>query len=368
MKVLMISTDRKVFDPSSEVRKRFIAYGELFDQLKIIVFTKKKHHFNNIILSDKVSVYSTNSLFSLGYIYQAWKKGVKIIKNDSDRNWIVSCQDPFETGLVGWLIVKSTKARLNLQLHTDVFSPFFSLESGKNRIRVILAKFLLPKADSIRVVSERIKKSLSFLDLKKEPIVLPIFINLTKKHDNFQKPIKLNGDFRIIMASRLTREKNFSLALATLNLIKEKLSNINLLIIGTGPEKQNIERKIKKNGLEKIVRVEDWSDDLSIYYQSADLFLLTSNYEGYGRTLIESAYWGCPILTTNVGLVGEIINQNNAFICPVGDEKCLADKVEEIFYNKKLAKEKSQLAKIKIDNILETGWGTYLEDYKKSLI
>jgi len=44
-----------------------------------------------------------------------------------------------------------------LQIHTDIMSPYFARESVLNRARVQIAKFLIPRADAIRVVSPRIK-------------------------------------------------------------------------------------------------------------------------------------------------------------------------------------------------------------------
>ena len=63
-------------------------------------------------------------------------------------------------------------------MHTDIFNPYFSKQSVKNKIRVRFAKFLLPRADGIRVVSERIKPGLRAYGIRPTAIsVLPIFIN-----------------------------------------------------------------------------------------------------------------------------------------------------------------------------------------------
>ena len=52
---------------------------------------------------------------------------------------------------------------------------------------------------------------------------------------------------------------------------------------------------------------EGWQENLISYYKTANLFLLSSNYEGYGMTLLEAAAAGCPIISTDVGIAGELL-------------------------------------------------------------
>ncbi len=175
-------------------------------------------------------------------------------------------------------------------------------------------------------------------------------------------------EFIILMASRLTKEKNFLLALKSFAKAKQEITKKSgLVIVGSGQEKEKIKQIIKELKLMNDVVIEPWVENLSAYYQTADLFLLTSNYEGYGRTLIESAEAGCPVLTTNIGLVGEIITKENGLTCSVGDHECLTEKIiwatNNIEKLKILANQlKNDLAtKILLDKT------EYLKKYKESL-
>ena len=62
----------------------------------------------------------------------------------------------------------------------------------------------------------------------------------------------------------------------------------------SGPEQKMIKNLAQKLNVEKNVVFEDWQNDLSSYYKTAHLFLLTSNYEGYGMTLVEAIASHCP--------------------------------------------------------------------------
>ncbi len=335
MKIISIGSDRKLFDENSEVRQRIVDYGGLVQELHVIVFNRgsesKNQNFVNVYL------HPTNSKSRWLYVFDAVKIGRKLASQDTQ--WLITAQDPFESGLVGWLIAKKNKIPLQLQVHTDFLSPYFKKESLLNRIRVLIAKFLIPRADCIRVVSERIKKSL--LRVTRYPLratVLPIFvdvkkiqlasvkIDLQKKYPQF--------DFIILMASRLTREKNISLAIEAMKEIIKKYPKTGLIITGDGLDRKTLELQTAKNNLQNNIIMDGWTDDLASYYKTADLFLLTSNYEGYGMAVVEAMAAGCPIIMTDVGLAGEIlIDKKDGLVVPVGNKEKLIEAIQTLIEN-----------------------------------
>lgn len=329
MKVLMISTDRLVFETGSEVRRRLLDYGGLFTELHVVVFSNKKLGHHDEQLTDNVFVYPTNSWNRLTYLWRAIKIGSALFKSGGD--WVITSQDPFETGLVAWWLKRGRNINWQAQIHTDFLSPFFAKESWLNRLRVKLAAFLLPRADKIRVVSLRIKKSLAGWNLKTEPIVLPIFVSpeMDKPCDS---PLNLHTkypqfSFIVLMASRLTVEKNFDLAIGAFSEVALDRPNVGLVIVGQGPEKKHLQDLAKTFGQGDQIIFEDWQSNLNCYYRSADLFLLSSNYEGYGRTIVEAGLNACPVLSTEIGIIGDGVNEENSLVCPVGDNDCLSEKL-----------------------------------------
>lgn len=365
----MISTDRLTFTPGSEVRQRIIDYGCLFTELHVVVFSNKKLGYHHEQLADNVFIHPTKAYFRLGYIWQAIKIGSRLLGREGD--WVITSQDPFETGLVAWYLRRGKGIRWQAQIHTDFLSPFFAQESWLNWLRVRLAGFLLPRADKIRVVSLRIKKSLAGWNLKTEPVVLPIFVSpemdkvcdptldLRAKYPQFS--------FIILMASRLTMEKNFDLALRAFSRASISRDYTGLVIVGQGPEKVHLQALARTLKLEDRVIFEDWQSNLSCYYQTADLFMLTSNYEGYGRTLIEAGLSGCPVLTTEIGLVGEIIHNQNALICQVGGENCLSKKLIWARDNKSSLKSLGLKFQEEVSSKVQSG-EVYLENFRRLLV
>src|SRR5512133_3519194 len=100
MKVIMIGTDRKLFEPGSAVRERMSDYGARLTELHIIVFAGSSLKLKPEQLSDKVWIYPTNSLSKFLYIFDAIRIGKRIVRDRfmTPAELLISAQDPFETG------------------------------------------------------------------------------------------------------------------------------------------------------------------------------------------------------------------------------------------------------------------------------
>jgi glycosyltransferase involved in cell wall biosynthesis len=331
MRVLMISGDSDVLDPNSAAGKRTEEYRRILGELEVLL------------------CFGSIKSFIAGF----WKGRAMLERKAFDA---ITAQSP-EHWLLAWLFSRMFRVPWQAQVHTDIFSPYFYRESLKNKLRVWLAKFLLPKADVIRVVSERIKNSIMVnCKLKIENsaiVVLPIFVDVRKiqsakiKIDLRQK--YSDYDFRILMASRLTREKNIGLAVEAMQAVVKKHPRTLLVIVGEGPELKNLQLSIINYQLQNNVRFEPWTEDLFSYYKTADLFLLTSDYEGYGRTVIEAMAAGLPVIMTDVGLAGELlIDDLDGRVTPVGDleklQQAIIDLLENPEKRKALAEESRKVS------------------------
>lgn len=320
----------------SAAQKRMAEYGSICKELNIIIPSVGGAKVA-VKIADNVFAYPTasaNRLFSRLALL-----GVKNTKAD-----LVTAQDPFETGFFAWLAAKKLRAKLELQIHTDFLSPYFWRESFLNKIRVFLAKFILPKADCVRVVSQRISVSLSNVKCQMSNVsTLPIFVDaetiknspakfsLKEKYPQFERII--------LMVSRLSKEKNIGLAIEAMKEVVKKNPKTRLVIVGSGPEENTLKLKVMRHNLTANIVFEGWQSDTISYYKGPDLFLSTSNYEGYGLTLLEAAISGCPIVTTDVGIAPELEKSGAPIsVCPVGDAACLTSGIIKSFSSEKSEK------------------------------
>lgn len=162
-------------------------------------------------------------------------------------------------------------------------------------------------------------------------------------------------DFYILMVGRLAREKNYGLAL---EVMREVVKNFNalLVIVGEGPERAELKSQIN-------VKLEGFVENPSGYYRSADIFLLTSNYEGYGLVVIEALQNGLPVIMSDVGVAGEIVkNGENGVIAPVGDKAKFLEAITRVKNDKEfLARLRENAKNTKLPY-------TSFEDYREKLI
>ena len=300
MKILSIGLDKSILKTDSASQKRQMAYASCFDHVHVIVLAKKSLGLNKVELGDKLTVYPTNSWCKLMYFYDAYK-----ISKDITNITVVTTQDPFFTGLIGYLITKKLHTKLQMQLHTDICSSVFNT-GVMRKIQIIIARFLFTKADCIRVVSEKIKQCLMQKNKVSAQIdILPIFVD-THYFQDIKPSLKLECmynkyDKKILVVSRLEKEKNVAMAVRVFAEITNKIDSVCLIIVGIGAQKENIRDLAKKLGIDDKVYFVGYTNPAP-YYKLVDVTLLTSYYEGYGMVIIESLASGTPIICSDVGV------------------------------------------------------------------
>lgn len=306
--VVMISTDQLIFNENSAVRLRMKEYAKQYKELHIIIFSRRKLPQQKI--SDNCIVYSTNSHIRWNYVSDACRIGKRIVKDTLKVDpLLVTCQDPFETALVGKCLANLKRSsELLIQIHTDLYSPYFAKISILNRIRLFIAHFTIPHAQVIRVVSNRIADSLVKRGVDSNKIIVkPIdtqidttqaSFNLRQKYSQFNKII--------ILVSRLESEKNIKMAIDAFALVQKEKPQAGLVIVGSGREMGSLKSQAKKLGMENSVVFEGWQTDLLPYYKGSDILLVTSWYEGYGMVFKEAQAFGLKIVSTDVGIAKEV--------------------------------------------------------------
>ena len=325
MNVLFISNDPNIFVAGSETRIRMRRYADAIGELHILSQAPREA----VVTQDGPLFLHPHhgSRFSLA------KPARSIIETHSIE--VVSAQDPFEHGKEALKAIQGTKAKLHIQIHTDFLSPWFVKGGGfraprvhvpvMNKVRRSIADEVLPQAHGIRVVSERIRTSLieRYGTRIKDPAVIPVPVTAV-----VPAPVPLpphEFSFALMTASRLESEKRIEDILYAIGRIKYDYPSVGLFVIGSGREEAHLKRLTKKLGLSDRVIFVPWGTDVRRYMGSAQAYIQASAYEGYGRTLLEAALAGTPIITTDVGIVGEVFQgYKDVLSVPVADPAALA--------------------------------------------
>jgi glycosyltransferase involved in cell wall biosynthesis len=103
----------------------------------------------------------------------------------------------------------------------------------------------------------------------------------------------------IVSAGRLAEAKNFPLLIDAMALLRRRLPAARLFILGQGDQEPQLRQQIASLGLSDAVRLCGFQRNPWKYIARADVFALTSRYEGFGNVLVEAMACGVPVVVTS---------------------------------------------------------------------
>lgn len=148
-----------------------------------------------------------------------------------------------------------------------------------------------------------------------------------------------NSNSKIVLfVHHLSRRKGADLVL---EIAKGFGEGVLFLMIGEGPEFENLKLKIensKLNNVRLLGRVPN--SEIVKYFWASDVFLMPSREEGSPHVLLEAMASGTPFVASDVGGVRELLSKPlEELLCPVGDTHCFQAKIRKLlndqeFYNR----------------------------------
>ncbi len=323
MRQLMISLDKKILDPTSAVARRMVEYGEKNELFIIIPHSEKQE----LDLSANVRVFTSWGTSKWRQFWELYGVGERILKKEKIES--ITAQDPFFTGLTAvWLKIQF-KLPVEIQVHGDFYGNNYYRQSGlMNRVRWHLGKYTIKRADKIRTVGERVSENIlkNFHITPSKVYIRPVpvdsrqiqayepKVNLHERYPGFEKIFLCLG--------RLDKVKNIPWLIKIFAQVVKHKPKYLLVIVGSGPEKQNLESLILNLKLDYNLKLEDWSNDPWSYIKTADCILFPSLSEGYGLVPMEASAAGTPIIMNKVGVANyELKPSDKVIILPINNEK-----------------------------------------------
>jgi glycosyltransferase involved in cell wall biosynthesis len=320
MKVLSIGSDTNLLVEGSSVRERMKLIGQACEELHIIVPGRG----NVQKISPTVFVHPTNTTNPLLRIHRAISVGCALPHCD-----LVTAQDPFEYGIAAFALGKKLGVPVEIQVHADIGSSFFgrgySWQEIRNKIRMIGVGRRLKRAASVRVVSERVARAVENLGINRERItILPMYIDVKKFTSMSNTPAE--HEKSILMVGRLEKEKDHPTAFRAFARVLRTFPEARLFIAGEGSLRAQLVSQAQKHNIAHAVVFLGAVSDITSHLASAHVLLHTSRYEGFGAVIAEAALVGVPIVSTDVGIAGTVLkNEEHAYILPVDAVGKIAD-------------------------------------------
>ncbi len=141
---------------------------------------------------------------------------------------------------------------------------------------------------------------------------------------------------RLLHVGRLERPKNQRLLIEAASMIERDFS---LTIVGNGQLRPGLDEQVDRHGLaDRVTFVE--SSQADPYFADADIFVLSSDYEGLPLVILEAMSAGLPIVSTDVGGVCEAVSDGvSGFLASRGDAEGLSEKLTRLIDDEDLRRE-----------------------------
>ncbi len=237
---------------------------------------------------------------------------------------------------LAWLL-SGLKGKLYLSEHEHLTSSYIGQGRVKSSYLKTIVKLSYPLATGVITVSQGVKEDLCELgnlpEHKVRVIYNPAAIGIPADREAPTVKSQLWGvgvGFHILTVGRLAKEKDHASLIKAFALLPKDI-NAKLVILGEGPLRAELEALVTQLKLDSRVLLPGFMVDPYPWFQSADLFVLSSLWEGFGNVIVEAFECGLPVVSTNCPSGPAEILDDGKFgkLVPVNDPAALAAAIAE---------------------------------------
>ena len=208
-----------------------------------------------------------------------------------------------------------------------------------SRIIVLLEKIAAKFCSRIICVSNFDKKIAIKNNIVSTNKLITIHNGVRVQEDVDLSKKEINYPLKIVFIGRLVKQKDPTLLLKAYNQLKQELKDKSeVLIIGEGGKRKNLEVFIRNNNLNEKVKLLGVlpREKVLATLKESDIFVLTSNWEGFPRSILEAMSYGLPIIASNVGGVQESVSEECGFVVEKGNLEAVKLSLEKLIQNLEL--------------------------------
>lgn len=245
---------------------------------------------------------------------------------------------PYLTSLTAAKLAKLCDKPFVLTQH-NTFIDYNNLFDSVERINdLTVGKLNLKDADKIIAISGATKDYVLSLGAKPSKVkIIYNGVDLNKfcptvgKREETRKKLGIPQDAVVVLTvRRLVYKNGIDTLIDSANIVVKKNPLILFLVVGKGPDMENIRMQVTQLGIASNFRLAGFvsDDDLPSYYNMADLFVLPSKSgEGLPLVALEAMACGLPVVATDVGGIREILLEKFGRLVPSNQPELLAEAV-----------------------------------------
>lgn len=279
----------------------------------------------------------TGRFFRLfGYLLVLWKALRLIRRGEVD---VMRGQGPFRAALVCVLAQKITGHPGIVALHND-YDRQQQVEGSYNVLGLkwvtkLTERYTISRASHVFALTSYLREYALWHGADEEDIhVLPTHTNTQEFEPPEVEVLETTrsrfdiepGDFTLVFVGRLVGQKDPHTLLEGYRRAKADLPNLRLIIIGDGPLRKGLERKIETEDISGV-QFTGFVDrsEVGNVMAASDALVQPTLCEGLGYVFMEAHASGLPVVTTDIPHTKDIVNRGNAFVFDIRDPGDLAD-------------------------------------------
>lgn len=166
--------------------------------------------------------------------------------------------------------------------------------------------------DGVIAVSESVKDG--FIELFGNSLKVQVLYNVNDETDIQEKARALEMPkselVHLVAVGRLTNQKGFDRLIEACARLKNNKYSFDLIVLGEGPERTNLEALIRHNNLEETVKLQGFETNPYPYIQAADMVVCSSRYEGFSTVVTEALILGKAVVTTPCSGMDELLGES----------------------------------------------------------
>lgn len=229
-------------------------------------------------------------------------------------------------GLARWLFPRHTRLIVRPANHlSSNHAELIRAAPLKHRVSFAIHRFAITRADHVICQGEDLAGDLARLGIDTPRSVIGNPIDVDEVTRLAAAPATLPGNPALLAVGRLSRQKGFDLALPAFARLLPDVPHAHLTIVGTGPDEQALRRQADELGLGERVTFRGFVQNPYPLMRAADLYVLSSRYEGFPNVALEALACGTPVVATACpGVDALVLPGINGWLAPVDDVAGLA--------------------------------------------
>lgn len=342
LSILSLGSTRGLWaGPTAEDVQRMGGYAGELDAYVVVASSYKPHRLRPLRLAENFWAIPTDAFTAIDGFFRMLVIGWRVL--GERRIDVIQAQDPFFTGLVAALLGMRFGKPVNVCVYgPNVYDPHWIANHRLNRLFAPIGRWVLRRVRGIQVDGRMTARSLVAAGHSPESVgVKPVVPSNLERFLAIDRTENAPGGVtRLLYVGRLAPQKNLPLLLAVVQRLKAAgCTAFKLSLVGEGPEETALRAQAARDDL--LAHVEFRGavsrEEVVGVFAEADVFVLTSDYEGFPRVLMEAAAAALPVVSTTVSGADEAIaDGTTGYLAPIGDADALVTALRRLIESAEL--------------------------------